>query len=174
MIYGAFLFRSPARFSLEKDLCELASPERDVYISPSVAQASELPDRYWSVFRPLYRATARMAKLVDAWDLKSPARKGVPVRFRLRAPSKIKGLRAKANANPCLFLVRYCGVGPQLTWLAKLFCPCGCVCTALSLQRSPWPYQTSCTTWPPLFAGRLNRSSPFSSRRPASASDDCC
>lgn len=44
-----------------------------------------------------------MAKLVDAWDLKSPARKGVPVRFRLRAPSKIKGLRAKADANPCLF-----------------------------------------------------------------------
>jgi hypothetical protein len=35
----------------------------------------------------LDRATARMAKLVDAWDLKSPARKGVPVRFRLRAPS---------------------------------------------------------------------------------------
>ncbi len=26
-------------------------------------------------------------------DLKSPARKGVPVRFRVRAPSKIKGLR---------------------------------------------------------------------------------
>ena len=37
------------------------------------------------------RATARMAKLVDAWDLKSPARKGVPVRFRLRAPYKTKG-----------------------------------------------------------------------------------
>ena len=37
--------------------------------------------------RPLHRAAARMAKLVDAWDLKSPARKGVPVRFRLRAPS---------------------------------------------------------------------------------------
>lgn len=36
---------------------------------------------------PRDRATARMAKLVDAWDLKSPARKGVPVRFRLRAPS---------------------------------------------------------------------------------------
>ncbi|CAD0263396.1 hypothetical protein DENIT_110125 [Pseudomonas veronii] len=34
----------------------------------------------------LHRAAARMAKLVDAWDLKSPARKGVPVRFRLRAP----------------------------------------------------------------------------------------
>ena len=33
-----------------------------------------------------HSATARMAKLVDAWDLKSPARKGVPVRFRLRAP----------------------------------------------------------------------------------------
>ncbi len=47
-----------------------------------------------------------MAKLVDAWDLKSPARKGVPVRFRVRAPSKIKGLRAKANAGPCLFSVR--------------------------------------------------------------------
>ena len=29
-----------------------------------------------------------MAKLVDAWDLKSPARKGVPVRFRVRAPNK--------------------------------------------------------------------------------------
>lgn len=39
-----------------------------------------------ALFRPLHRATARMAKLVDAWDLKSPARKGVPVRFRLRAP----------------------------------------------------------------------------------------
>lgn len=94
----------PARFSLEKASRELASPERDVYISPSAAQASELPDRYLTVFRLLHRATARMAKLVDAWDLKSPARKGVPVRFRLRAPSKIKGLRAKADANPCLFL----------------------------------------------------------------------
>ncbi len=30
-------------------------------------------------------------------DLKSPARKGVPVRFRLRAPSFNKGLRAKAT-----------------------------------------------------------------------------
>lgn len=61
------------------------------------------------------RATARMAKLVDAWDLKSPARKGVPVRFRLRAPSKIKGLRAKANANPCLFpLLKNChGAEPK-------------------------------------------------------------
>ena len=29
-----------------------------------------------------------MAKLVDAWDLKSPVRKDVPVRFRLRAPNK--------------------------------------------------------------------------------------
>ena len=77
----------PARFSLEKDRCELASLGRDVYISPSAAQASELPDRYWPGLRLLYRATARMAKLVDAWDLKSPARKGVPVRFRLRAPS---------------------------------------------------------------------------------------
>ena len=40
-------------------------------------------------------------------DLKSPARKGVPVRFRLRAPSKIKGLRAKADASPCLFSDRH-------------------------------------------------------------------
>ena len=30
-------------------------------------------------------------------DLKSPARKGVPVRFRLRAPSFNKGLLAKAK-----------------------------------------------------------------------------
>ena len=29
-----------------------------------------------------------MAKLVDAWDLKSPACKGVPVRLRVRAPIK--------------------------------------------------------------------------------------
>ena len=36
----------------------------------------------------LHRATARMAKLVDAWDLKSPACKGVPVRLRVRAPIK--------------------------------------------------------------------------------------
>ena len=42
----------------------------------------------WAYIFPslLHRATARMAKLVDAWDLKSPARKGVPVRFRVRAP----------------------------------------------------------------------------------------
>jgi len=39
---------------------------------------------------------------------KIPARKGVPVRFRLRAPSKIKGLRAKANANPCSFQFPAC------------------------------------------------------------------
>jgi hypothetical protein len=63
----------PARFSLEKASRKLASPERDVYISPSAAQASELPDGYLTVFRLLHRATARMAKLVDAWDLKSPA-----------------------------------------------------------------------------------------------------
>jgi hypothetical protein len=34
-----------------------------------------------------------MAKSVDAGDLKSLARKGVPVRVRLRAPFKIKHLR---------------------------------------------------------------------------------
>jgi hypothetical protein len=32
------------------------------------------------------RPAARMVKLVDTRDLKSRARKGVPVRFRLRAP----------------------------------------------------------------------------------------
>ena len=32
------------------------------------------------------------------------------------APFKIKGLRAKANANPCLFLVRNFSVGPQFTF----------------------------------------------------------
>jgi len=37
------------------------------------------------------------ARLILARDLKSPARKGVPVRFRLRAPSFNKGLRAKAT-----------------------------------------------------------------------------
>ena len=42
------------------------------------------------IFRPrrsrIHRATARMAKSVDAGDLKSLARKGMPVRVRLRAP----------------------------------------------------------------------------------------
>ena len=74
------------------------------------------------------RATARMAKLVDAWDLKSPARKGVPVRFRLRAPSNIKGLRAKANANPCSFAVRNFDIGPQFVavshFVGVTFIPC--------------------------------------------------
>ena len=78
--------RCPARFSLEMGVCKLASPGRDVYISSSAAQASELTDHHLSAIRLPDRATARMAKLVDAWDLKSPARKGVPVRFRLRAP----------------------------------------------------------------------------------------
>jgi hypothetical protein len=35
------------------------------------------------------RRAARMVKLVDTGDLKSPACKGVPVRFRLRAPAHI-------------------------------------------------------------------------------------
>ena len=49
-----------------------------------------------------HSATARMAKLVDAWDLKSPARKGVPVRFRLRAPY-IKGLHDITHAGPSFY-----------------------------------------------------------------------
>lgn len=76
-----------------------------------------------------------MAKLVDAWDLKSPARKGVPVRFRLRAPSKTKGLRAKADASPCLFPVGNKTTGPQITSLVRLSCLCGCGCTARSSRR---------------------------------------
>ena len=47
-----------------------------------------------------------MAKLVDARDLKSLVRKDVPVRPRLRAPFKIKGLHAISHVGPCLFLVR--------------------------------------------------------------------
>lgn len=132
MIYGAFLFVILARFSLEKGFCKLASPGRDVYSPTSAANASGRPECISASFRRLHRATARMAKLVDAWDLKSPARKGVPVRFRLRAPFKIKGLRAKADANPFLFLVRSFGVGPEFTWLAKIFCLYGCGCTAPS------------------------------------------
>lgn len=58
---------------------------------PSAAPASMLSVPLIRRFTRLDRATARMAKLVDAWDLKSPARKGVPVRFRLRAPYKTKG-----------------------------------------------------------------------------------
>ena len=41
MIYGAFYLQCLARISLEKDLCELASPGWYVYISTSAAQASE-------------------------------------------------------------------------------------------------------------------------------------
>lgn len=38
------------------------------------------------IVRPSHSATARMAKSVDAGDLKSLASNGVPVRVRLRAP----------------------------------------------------------------------------------------
>ena len=76
--------------ALRIDVSKLASPGGDVYIRPLVAQASVSGRlaRHEPLRRLLHRATARMAKLVDAWDLKSPARKGVPVRFRLRAPNK--------------------------------------------------------------------------------------
>ena len=40
---------------------------------------------------------ARMVKLVDTGDLKSPASNGVPVRFRLRAPLFI---RLSASCDP--------------------------------------------------------------------------
>ena len=63
-------------------------------------QKPRLPD-------PLHSATARMAKLVDAWDLKSPARKGVPVRFRVRAPSISRACRRFA-CRPWLFSIRKC------------------------------------------------------------------
>ncbi len=95
-----------ARFNLENYLCKLASAGTDVYISPSCCVGFNLSELGICIRITLHRATARMAKLVDAWDLKSPVRKDVPVRFRLRAPSKIKGLRAKADANPCLLLGR--------------------------------------------------------------------
>src|SRR3546814_224715 len=84
-----------------------------MYIFPLLLHQPQLAHLLQADVHKVDRATARMAKLVDAWDLKSPARKGVPVRFRLRAPSKIKGLRAKADANPCSFLVRYFGAQPS-------------------------------------------------------------
>ncbi len=51
----------------------------------------------------LHRATARMAKLVDAWDLKSPVRKDVPVRPRLRAPNKSRACQTVQSAGPFCF-----------------------------------------------------------------------
>jgi hypothetical protein len=42
---------------------------------------------------------ARMAELVDAGDLKSPGFMAVPVRFRLRAPSKIRKLENIFHSN---------------------------------------------------------------------------
>lgn len=46
------------------------------------------------IVRPSHSATARMAKSVDAGDLKSLASNGVPVRVRLRAPCfmRVSGL----------------------------------------------------------------------------------
>ena len=71
------------------DVIELASEAQALYIRPPVTQALEYFAPESTFLRdPLYSATARMAKLVDAWDLKSPVRKDVPVRFRLRAPNK--------------------------------------------------------------------------------------
>ena len=65
---------------------QLASSRKPLYIHPPVTQAWVLRFSKTRRFDALHRATARMAKLVDAWDLKSPVRKDVPVRFRLRAP----------------------------------------------------------------------------------------
>ena len=99
-----------------------------------------------------------MAKLVDAWDLKSPARKGVPVRFRLRAPSKIKGLQAKANANPCLFPVHYFRPFPRrayciTTFAALRICgvaaPCSNQATALD-SESRRPRASAAWSGPPI------------------------
>ena len=67
---------------------KLASSHKPLYIRPPVTQATGLRFSKPSRFDSLHSATARMAKLVDAWDLKSPVRKDVPVRFRLRAPNK--------------------------------------------------------------------------------------
>ena len=67
---------------------QLASSRKPLYIHPPVTQAWVLRFSKTRRFDALHRATARMAKLVDAWDLKSPVRKDVPVRFRLRAPNK--------------------------------------------------------------------------------------
>ena len=58
------------------------------------------------IVRPSHSATARMAKSVDAGDLKSLARKGVPVRVRLRAPSSVPGYSYKPLSEPA-FLVGF-------------------------------------------------------------------
>ena len=70
-------------------IIELASSAQSLYIRPPVTQALECFDKKdQSFLTTLNSATARMAKLVDAWDLKSPVRKDVPVRLRVRAPNK--------------------------------------------------------------------------------------
>ena len=91
-----------------------------------VRTARSLFGKTWT----LHRATARMAKLVDAWDLKSPARKGVPVRFRLRAPY-ISRVCERKLSKP-LFVS-----GPQLL-----------TCSAIHLVRetfSPFRLQMYCS-----------------------------
>jgi len=53
-------------------------------------------------------------------------------------------LREKADASPCLFLVRNKTTGPQFTSLVRLSCLCGCGCTARSSRR--WYAQVD--LWP--------------------------
>ena len=44
--------------------------------------------------------SARVVKLVDTRDLKSLARKGVPVRLRLRAPTNIFSQSSNVQSSP--------------------------------------------------------------------------
>ena len=95
-------------FCFENAVAQLASSGLDVYISPPAAWVNERAGGYiqWAFYST--RATARMAKLVDAWDLKSPVREDVPVRFRLRAPNKSRACTLSA-CRPFVFLLRNFG-----------------------------------------------------------------
>ena len=46
--------------------------------------------------------SARVVKLVDTRDLKSLARKGVPVRLRLRAPTNIFSSSSNIQSRPSI------------------------------------------------------------------------
>ena len=108
-------------------MCGLQIPVRRFNSGSSLHLSSTIP------LPPLWRffALARMAKSVDAWDLKSPGRKAIPVRVRVRAPgcfsSAIRlcsavGARLRVGAwdskSPAfinrLFLQRLVKLNPQI------------------------------------------------------------